>query len=599
MRSLILYFSVLFFVFPTIAQAESPEPQVTDPLSVEGSLQPFDLHAGEGATLSLQLKLPPKFHAYIDKFKIVILEPDGVHYGEFKINPTHEFFDKFSNKNRPSIDGHATLTLPLEAPSQISNTKNNFKVELTYQACSESYCLFPKTKTLMIPFSWRSNDAIKANASVDETKIWSTFSGESVKNALEKNLLLAFILVFLSGILTSFTPCIFPMIPITLAILGHDSQKRSRLQNFSLSIFYVIGIATTYSILGVVAASSGQLFGANLGHPLVIASMCLIFFVMALSMYGVFEFQVPAALRQAFSRHSSGVNFIGAYFSGIAAGVVASPCVGPVLVTLLAFVASTQNRLLGFFLLFTYAVGLGVIFLVLGAFTQLARKLPKSGPWMDGMKFLLGSLMLGAFYYYLSFLLPQRWHDGALGLGMIVVASFFGAFINVGSHGKVRRVQKGLMQSLLALGIGFILIAGLQLRPILFQQFDGPHDVNSLTVGKDWQSYSEELLLKAQSEGRPVVIDFFADWCLACHELEEKTFSKSDIQQAMESFTKLRFDATKETPIFTALRKKYKIMGLPTVLFINSKGQWLEKETLTQFENPEDFLKRLEKIKSL
>ena len=327
--------------------------------------------------------------------------------------------------------------------------------------------------------------------------------------------------------------------------------------------------------------------------------MCLIFFVMALSMYGVFEFQAPAALRQTFSRHSSGVNFIGAYFSGIAAGVVASPCVGPVLVTLLAFVASTQNRLLGFFLLFTYAVGLGVIFLVLGAFTQLARKLPKSGPWMDGMKFLLGSLMLGAFYYYLSFLLPQRWHDGALGLGMIVVASFFGAFINVGSHGKVRRVQKGLMQSLLALGIGFVLIAGLQLRPILFQQFDGPHDVNSLSVGKDWQPYSEELLLKAQAEGRPVVIDFFADWCLACHELEEKTFSKSEIQQAMESFTKLRFDATKETPIFTALRKKYKIMGLPTLLFINSKGQWLEKETLTQFENPEDFLKRLKKLKSL
>ena len=598
MRNLLTCFFLLLFATSLIAQAKSPDAQITDPLTVEGSLQPYQLHAGQGAILSLKLKLPPHFHAYVDKFKIVVLEPDGTHYGEFKLNPVHDFFDKFSNKNRQSVEGDALLSLPFEAPSQISENKNNLKIELTYQACSDSYCLFPKTKALEIPFSWTSPLATKAGPQVEESKAWNSFSGESVKNALEKNLLLAFALVFLSGLLTSFTPCIFPMIPITLAILGHDSQKRSRWQNFSLSVFYVVGIATTYSILGVVAASSGQLFGSNLGHPLVIGTMCLIFFLMALSMYGVFEIQVPAFLRQSFRRHSSGVNFAGAYFSGIAAGVVASPCVGPVLVTLLAFVASTQNRVLGFFLLFTYATGLGVIFLVLGAFTQLAQKLPRSGPWMDGMKFLLGSLMLGAFYYYLSFLLPQRWHDGALGLGLIIVASFFGAFMNAGHAGKFRRVQKGLMQSLLALGIGFILVAGLQLRPLLFKQFDGPYEVASAPTNKDWQPYSDELLAMAKKENRPVVIDFFADWCLACHELDEKTFARPEVQAALSGFTKMRFDATKESPIFTALRKKYKIMGLPTVLFFNSQGEWIESITLTQFEKPDDFLKILEKLKS-
>ncbi len=598
MQNLLSFILVFFSAFLSMAQVESLETTNTDPMSVEGSLQPFELNPGQGAILTLKLKLPPHFHAYADKFKVVVLEPDGIQYGEFKLNPVVNFFDKFSNKNRPSIEGDANLTLALEAPSQISDNKNNLKVELTYQACSENYCLFPKTKTLMIPFSLNNPGAIGSGKEAPQIEGWDSFNGESVKNALEKNLLLAFVLVFLSGLLTSFTPCIFPMIPITLAILGHDSQKRSRLQNFSLSVFYVIGIATTYSILGVVAASSGQLFGSSLGHPLVIASMCLIFFLMSLSMYGVFEIQVPAFLRRSFQRHSSGVNFAGAYFSGIAAGVVASPCVGPVLVTLLAFVASTQNRVLGFFLLFSYALGLGVIFLVLGAFTQLAQKLPRSGPWMEGMKFLLGSLMLGAFYYYLSFLLSPRWHDGALGIGLIVVASFFGAFMNVGHSGKIRRIQKGLMQSLLALGIGFILVAGLQLRPLLFKQFDGPVDKNSARISKDWQPYSDELLAKAQIENQPVVIDFFADWCLACHELDERTFARPEVQEALAGYRKLRFDATKESPIFTALRKKYKIMGLPTVLFFNSKGEWIESVTLTQFEKPEKFLNTLEKLKS-
>ncbi len=606
MNSMRIYFlASLFtfsFLFPFLSLAENlSDSPSTDPLSIEATLQPYELHAGQGAQLNLKLKLPNKFHAFADKFKVVILEPDGVKYGEFNLSPIHDFYDKFSKKNRPSVDGESTLTLPLEAPSQLLENKTNLKIELTYQACSDTYCLFPVTKTLLVPFAWASSVEPTKQTPVKspESLISNTFSNESVRNALENNLLLAFVLVFLSGLLTSFTPCIFPMIPITLAILGHDSEKRSRLQNFSLSVFYVIGIASTYSILGVIAASSGQLFGSSLGHPLVIATMCLIFFLMALSMYGVFELQMPAFLRNGFHQKKQDVNFLGAYLSGIAAGVIASPCVGPVLITLLAFVASTQNRILGFFLLFTYAIGLGVIFLVLGAFTQLARKLPRSGPWMDGMKFVLGSLMLGAFYYYLGFLIPQRWHDGLIGLGMIILASFYGAFMTVGHGGRVRRVQKGLMQSLLALGIGFILVAGLQLRPLLLNQFNGPLESQKNLIDKIWQPYSEDIVLSAKMKSQPVIIDFFADWCLACHELDEKTFSQIEIQNALKDFTKLRFDATKDTPAFKELRQKFKIMGLPTVIFINSKGEWVESATLNQFEEPKQFLERLEKLKSL
>jgi thiol:disulfide interchange protein DsbD len=593
MLNLLLPIWILLSTLSSLAQTKGQDAtQITDPLSVESHIEPYQLHPQQGGEIILKMTLPPQFHAYADQFKATIMEPDGFHYGEFKINPIKEFYDKNSKKNRSGIEGAAELRLRFEAPSTLPTDGKNIVMELTYQACSDSYCLFPKTKQLQVPVKFISTAEPPVAASG-----WSQLSGESVKNALEKNLFLAFLLVFISGILTSFTPCIFPMIPITLAILGQDSQKRSRWQNFLLSVFYVHGIATTYSILGVVAASSGQLFGSSLGHPAVIGTMCLIFFLMALSMYGVFEIQVPAGLRQAFSRHSAGANYFGAYFSGVLAGVVASPCVGPVLVTLLAFVASSQNKLLGFFLLFTYAIGLGVIFLVLGAYTELTRRLPRSGPWMEGMKFVLGSLMLGAFYYYLSFLISPRWHDGLIGLGMIVVSSFFGAFINVGHAGKLRRVQKGLMQGLLVLGIAFIVLSGLDLRPVLFRQYDGPHDINAKVDHSDWQNYDEALLAQAKAQGQPVLIDFFADWCLACHELDEKTFSDPEVKKVISGFVKLRYDATKDSPQLVALRKKYKIMGLPTVVMIDPTGQWREDLSLTQFEKPAAFIQRASALK--
>jgi thiol:disulfide interchange protein DsbD len=336
-----------------------------------------------------------------------------------------------------------------------------------------------------------------------------------------------------------------------------------------------------------------MLFGSALSNPIVLTVICAIFFLMALSMYGVYEIQVPSFLRQISSKHKAGASYTGAYFSGIIAGVVASPCVGPVLVTLLTFVASTGNKVLGFFLLFDYAVGLGVIFLVLGLFTQLTKKLPRSGPWMDGMKFLLGSFMLGAFFYYLGFLIPQRIHDGLVGIAMIVVASFFGAFLNPNGN-KLRRIQKGLMLGLLVVGFGFVVVASLDLRPQLTNQFTGPVEVPK--VAADWQPYSEVLLAQAKAEGKPVVIDFFADWCLACHELDEKTFQIDEVKSALSGFYKLRFDATKESQELNDLRKKYGIQGLPTIIFIGKDGNWRQDLTLTEFEPPAKFLERLGKF---
>jgi thioredoxin:protein disulfide reductase len=582
---------LLFSVMPFIANAQT-ENEGADPLQIEGRVEPFTLYSHQPGRLILNLSLPEGYHAYEDQFEVEILEPDGFQYGQYKISPVVKFYDKFSKKNRRGIRRNATIRINFEAPAKVPVGTNRVLVEVTYQACSKTFCLFPKTKEVSLPLEWKGSVTEESPKPIGV----GSWDGETVKKALDENLLLAFILVFLSGILTSFTPCIFPMIPITLAILGHDSQKRSRKQNFLLSLSYVHGIATTYSLLGVIAASSGLLFGSALGHPVVLSILCGIFLLMALSMYGVYEIQVPAGIRNKFTRHKSGAHYTGAYFSGIIAGVVASPCVGPVLVTLLTFVASTQSKVLGFFLLFTYAMGLGVIFMILGAFTELARKLPRSGPWMDGMKFLLGSLMLGAFFYYLGFLISERWHDALLGVSLITLGSFFGAFIKGSSLSKFHRLQKGFMQAVLVVGIVYVVIASFDLRPFLTGKFTGP--VNAAKPVSDWLEFDENLLIKARQEGKPVIIDFFAEWCLACHELDEKTFSEKSVKKALKNVYLLRFDATKESERLRALRRDYKIVGLPTVVFIDKNGVWQKDLSLTEFESADKFLDRIKKLKS-
>lgn len=580
-----LALGLMLFSFTTLADE-------ADPLFAEGRTQPTQWSAGQAGTLNFKLTLPEGYHAYEDKFRVTILEPDGFTVGSLKISPIKEFFDTFSKKNRRAIETNAELSAPIEAPRQWGKVGTTFKVELVYQACSKTFCLFPTTKIIDLPFSALDVVATSAPTETAPTKETSLFSGEKLTELLSRGSVAAFFFVFLAGILTSFTPCIFPMIPITLAILGHHSEQRTRAQNFALTVFYVLGIATTYSLMGVLAASSGAVFGASLGNPWMLGVICVLFFTMSLSMYGLFEIQVPAILRNRLGNAKSSPGYVGAYASGLIAGIVASPCVGPILVVILAWVATTGSKLYGFFVLFTYALGLGLIFLLLGVFTELTRRLPRSGPWLNGVKFVLGSLMLGAFYYYLSLLIPERWHDGALGVGLVVLGSVAGAFGAVRGPTLYAQIKKGFAQALLVIGFGYLALGVFDLRPMLHQKMVNPE----MTAPRaDWKPYSEEALKQAAAEKKPVIIDFWAEWCAACHELEQKTFSNNRVSLTMSQFTLLKFDATKDSAELRELKKRWKIQGLPTVILINPAGLWLEGLTLTEFEKPEAFLLRIQK----
>jgi thiol:disulfide interchange protein DsbD len=573
---------VLLALAPGFSLAEDKGPA---PLTATAQLLPIHLEPHQVSHLELSLHLAEGYKAYSDQFKLKILNPEGFKVSQIEITPQHKFFDKFSKKNRMGVTKSAVLSAVIEAPNLLPSGPSNIEIELTYQACGEGFCLFPEKLLLRAFFQPKPEAALSDSMDADQTFLSSEF-----KNVFKRGLLWTFIFVFLAGVLTSFTPCIFPMIPITLSVLGRHAHTRTRGQNFMVSNLYVLGIAITYAIMGVVAASTGALFGSFMSHPIVLSIMCVVFLAMALSMFGFYEMEAPAFILKRFSNTSDLKGYSGAFVSGVFSGVVASPCVGPVLVGILTYIAKTQNLWLGFFLMFVYALGMGQLFLILGAFSQATKLLPRSGPWLDGVKHFFGLMMLGVFYYFLGLLLPQRYWDMAFGVGLALTSGYFGAFSVPNEFWKWLR--KGLLQALVIVGGAYLVIGIFDLHEFVELRIPKIAKHPSQSSNK-WLPYSEQLLEKAKSEKKPVIVDFGANWCAACKELDEQTFKDIRVQTLAPQFLLLRYDATNSSAELDALKEKYDIVGLPTLLFFNSKGELQKDLTLTAFEEAEPFVQRM------
>lgn len=529
-RSFIMTLSFLCFSLvkadPFSAPSNSPLiDQNLNPLKIDSiEVQEEKLSAGQISELKLKIQLEPGFHAYLEQFKLKINSPDNFHLSEIQVRPLVKFRDPLTGKEKQGIEKYAEIISLLDIPQNYSPKTAELQLELTYQACGKDFCLFPKQVQI--------NKTITLNSTTDD----------GISSLLAKGWLQALIVVFIAGLLTSFTPCIFPMIPITMAVLGTKDRGRTRAQSIIISLTYVLGIALTYSILGVVAAKTGALFGSYLGHPLVVTMIAITFTAMGLSMYGFFEIQLPARWTQQLYSGRIERNLIGAFISGLIAGVVASPCVGPVLISILVYVAQTKDVFTGFVLLFTFAFGLGQIFLVLGTFQSLLHKLPKSGAWMEKVKYIFGTVMICMAIYYV-----------------------YPVIKNTSVWQKITNT--------------------ISMRP-------GSTDEKPKIQGPLWHPYSEDLIVKAKQEGKVVVIDFKADWCLACKELELYTFSDPAVLDFGKDFIWLEFDATSPSPELEVLQKKYGIGGLPFVTFYDKTGKWRKDLTLFGFEKADAFLKR-------
>ena len=576
MSRLMFYSFVLLIQFATFSVRAAVN---ENPLSAHISIRPDRVDAGANLDVLIQLQLAPLHHAYLEQFRLQLAPGQKGKLTQFNVTPVIQFLDPISKKEKQGIENTAEMNAVYEVPEEFSYGAQNLKLELTYQACTKEYCLFPKTIPLNVSYMVKETPAEKLTL---QSRLQKSFEG-SVKN----NLLLALVLVFLAGVLTSLTPCIFPLIPITLAVLSGGKHKHhKKREGFLRALCYVLGIAVTYSALGVLAASSGLLFGSFLGHPAVAAGLATLFFLMALSLWGYFEVQLPPKLATHFSKHKSKGGWVGCFVAGLLAGVIASPCVGPVLVSILAVVAQSGRIFLGFILLFVFALGMGQLFLWIGTFHGLAKKLPRSGSWMEGVKWVFGLLIMTLGFYYLNPVLSgkQFW---MVSLSVFVIYSILVFF----------RPPHGTLQTHISARLALIALTALTI--FTFAKIMKPVNVASDSQAEyatlPWQTYSDELLNEARKSGKAILIDFYADWCVACKELEIYTFSQPEVQNLQDQFVFLKFDATQNSPEFEKLRTQYEILGLPHLVFYDLTGMYRKDVTATGFEPAKPFAERMKR----
>ena len=372
-----------------------------------------------------------------------------------------------------------------------------------------------------------------------------------------------FAVLFIGGVLTSLTPCVYPLIPITVGIFGaRQAEHRSR--SVALSATYVAGIAAMYSVLGLFAALSGKAFGTVLSSPAIAVLLALFLVALAASMFGAFEIALPSALQQKLSG-VKGTGFAGAFGMGLVAGIIAAPCTGPVLAGVLAYVATQRNAVLGFWMLFTYAIGMGLLFFVLGA-TSL--RLPRSGAWMETVKSVLGvALVAAAVALVLPFIprpgpLSISARQVAIAAGVLAFAGVLAGALSLTFHGDRREKS-------VKLGALVMLLAGVGLR------FGWAGEARSEKPFQiSWVRDEKAAVAQSRATGKPLLIDFFAEWCSACKELDVHTWTDPVVaKEVAERFVPLKIDGTEETGETEELYRKYNVPGLPTVLMLACRDE--------------------------
>jgi len=387
--------------------------------------------------------------------------------------------------------------------------------------------------------------------------------------------------VFMGGMALNLTPCVYPLIPITISYFSSKSTdlKAWRGSTCINALLYVLGIALMNSMLGVFAALSGRLMGTLLENPVTLVLVALVMCVFALSMFGVWEIRLPASLTNAAARNYAG--YFGSLVMGLTLGIVAAPCIGPFVAGILVMVANTRDPVFGFWIFFSLSLGMGFPLFILALLSGRLSVLPKSGEWMLWVRKGMGWVMIGAAAYFIAPIMPQ-----ALGVGLLC-ATALAAGIHLGwidsTGGRsvaFKWIKKGV--GIACIGIACVLIW------------------NALpSEGVKWTPFSEGVLAEAKASGRPVIIDFYADWCSPCRRLDKLAFHDRSVIEAARDFVMIRVDFTQSGDhAKESLAHQYSVSGVPTVIFLKPGGEERVDLRVMDIMEPDQFLARMNELKN-
>ena len=549
--------------------------------------------------INASFKVAPGYYLYKERIKFE-LSPALAHKirlpnGDIKNDPNFGRMEVYHHDFTGNIDIEAAYAAPLT-------------IKATYQGCSEKgLCYAPQHKTFSI--NLQTTPSSDASKSIDTNAVNSGAASSNISGSDSQaaNLLksgkwwLIVLGFFTAGLLLAFTPCVFPMIPILSSIIIGKNAHVTRLHAFNLSLAYTFGMCLTYTLAGVAAGLSGQMLSSALQTPWALGFGALVFVLLALSMFGFYELKLPSSLENglmSLSRRIKGGHLFSDFLMGVLSALIISPCVAAPLAGALLYISKTSDVMLGGVALFSLSLGMGAPLILIGA--SAGTLLPKVGSWMNAVRNLFGVLMLGVALWLISPLIPMNIQLALWAALLIVPAIFMHALDPLPVDAKPSlRFWKGIALMLLITGlamlIGALSNAKSPLQPLsgLLATGNATQQQHSSLDFKRIKNLTELNTALQAAQGKQVMLDFYADWCVSCKEMEQFTFSDPRVQAALKDTLLLQADVTANSTDDKALLQKFNLFGPPGILFFNSNAQLESNLKVVGYQNADDFLKTL------
>ncbi|NQZ88989.1 MAG: protein-disulfide reductase DsbD [Colwellia sp.] len=483
---------------------------------------------------------------------------------------------------------------------ELAKVNDNANIKIRYQGCAtKGLCYPPKKKTVELSkineVTAASNNVLTALSAPTET-FENTSEQYQLADMLKgDSIWLTLLAFFVGGLLLSFTPCVFPMYPILTGIIVGQGDKLSTKKAFRLSFFYVQGMAITYTLLGIVVALAGAQFQAMFQHPAVLISLSVLFIFLALSMFGLFNLALPSSWQNKLNNISNsqkGGSYFGVVVMGAISGLVASPCTTAPLTGALLYISQSGDIWLGASALYALSIGMGVPLLILGS--SGGKLLPKAGTWMTVIKNVFGLLLLAVPIFLMERFLPEI---ATQAMWAILVLSSAGYFYTVN-----QKTQNNFWFGVRSIVIFVMIFFGANQAYQLVSPSQKISSTNQQALQQHFKKVKtlDELLMaveKANSQGKTVMVDLYADWCIACKEFEEYTFNTPQVQKALSNSLLIQVDMSEFDSIDNAeFATKYQVLGLPSILFFNQQGKELTKQRVTGFMGADEFAVHLQNI---